>query len=102
MSIFGSATRCYLSYDEEYISYEVYKSDHPWVLDRVWEIMMERKYFQLGTDCAELWDAEAAIFSTADSYLVRRGNAVLIFNGPKNSDLTKNQCDVICAALDVG
>lgn len=98
-SIFGSAMRCWLYYEEEHIYYQVYKTDHQWILDKMWEDEMERKYNQNGTDCADLWEAEAAVCTLPGRYRVRYKDAILFLNLPEDMELTKFQADIIRSAL---
>ena len=98
-SIYGSGLRCWLYYEQEHIYYQVYKSDHRWVLDRIWNTEMDRKYNQLGTDVNDIWDAEAAIRNVPGSYLVRYPGAILILNIEEDTVLTAEQVQIIRAAL---
>ena len=77
----------------------MYKSDHRWVLDRIWNTEMDRKYNQLGTDVNDIWDAEAAIRNVPGSYLVRYPGAILILNLEEDTVLTAEQVQIIRAAL---
>lgn len=98
-SIYGSGLRCWLYYEQEHIYYQVYKSDHTWVLDRIWNTEMKRKYNQLGTDVKDIWGAESAIRNVPGSYLVRYPDAVLILNLAEDTVLTHEQVQIIRAAL---
>ena len=98
-SIYGSGLRCWLYYEEEHIYYQVYKSNHRWVLDKIWNTEMKRKYNQLGTDVNDIWGAEAAIRNVPGSYLVRYPDAVLILNFEEDTILTMDQAQIIRGAL---
>ena len=98
-SIFGSALRCQLDYEEEYVYYYVYLSEHRWVLDKIWNAEMQRKYNQNGSDCTELWKADAAIRNAAGDYLIRYPDAVILFSADEDMILTQNQTDIIRAVL---
>lgn len=98
-SIFGSGLRCWLYYEQEHIYYQVYRSDHPWVLDKIWNREMERKYNQLGTDVSELWNAEAAIRNVPGSYLVYYPDAILILNIAEDTVLSPEQVNTIRQTL---
>lgn len=98
-SIFGSAMRCWLYYEDVHVYYWVYKTEHQWILDKIWNEEMERKYNQLGSDCTKQWGAEIAVRSAAESYLVRYPDAILIFNGDENAELTQEQIDIIRKTL---
>lgn len=98
-SIFGSALRCWLYYEEAHIYYQVYKSDCLWVLDKIWTDQMEKKSSRDGDDCTAQWDAEIAIRNSAGHYWVRYEDAIVVFSGVKNAELTPEQTDIIRAAL---
>jgi len=98
-SIFGSGLRCWLYYEEEHIYYQVYKSEHRWILDKIWNDEMDRKYNQLGTDVNYLWDAESAIQNVPGDYLVRYPDAILILNFAEDTVLSPEHVQTIRTAL---
>lgn len=98
-SIFGFGLRCWLYYEEEHIYYQVYKSDHSWILDKIWNEEMDRKYNQLGTDVNYLWNAEFAIRNVPGNYLVRYPDAILILNFAEDTVLSPEQAQTIRTAL---
>lgn len=98
-SIYGSGLRCWLYYEEEHIYYQVYKSKYKWVLDKIWNTEMDRKYNQLGTDANDIWNAEAAIRNVPGSYLVRYPDAIVILNLEEDTVLSAEQAKIIRAAL---
>lgn len=98
-SIFGSALRCWLYYEDAHIYYQVYETEHRWILDKMWEEEMDRKYNQNGTDCTALWEAEAAVRTGPGYYRVRYDDAMLYLNLPEDVELTKSQADTIRFAL---
>lgn len=98
-SVFGSAMRCWLYYEDDHIYYQVYKTEHRWILDKMWNEEMKRKYNQNGTDCTDLWEAEAAFRTLPGYYRVRYPDAILYLNLPEDVELTKFQADIIRATL---
>jgi hypothetical protein len=98
-SIFGSALRCRVTYEEEYIGYSVYLSDHPWVIDTIWEDEMDRKYNQTGEFVTELWGALEARRNAAGEYLVKYPDAIVIIGFADDTILTAEDVAVIRAAL---
>lgn len=98
-SIFGSAMRCWLYYEDTHIYYQVYETEHQWILDKMWDDEMERAYNQNGTDCADLWEAEAAVCTLPGRYRVRYKDAILFLNLPEDVELTKFQADIIRSTL---
>lgn len=98
-SILGSGLRCWLYYEEEHVYYQVYKSDYKWILDRIWNDEMERKYNQSGNEVTALWNAEEAIQNTRGDYLVRYPDAVLILNFAEDTVLSLDQALMVKTAL---
>lgn len=98
-SVFGSAMRCWLYYEDAHIYYQVYKTEHRWILDKMWNEEMERTHNQNGTDCTQLWEAETAIRTRPGYYRVRYADAMLYLNLPEGVELTKAQADTIRKAL---
>jgi len=98
-SIFGSAMRCWLYYEDAHIYYQVYETEHQWILDKMWNEEMERKYNKNGTDCTDLWEAETAVCTLPGYYRVRYSDAILYLNLPEDVELTKLQADIIRTTL---
>lgn len=98
-SVFGSALRCWLYYEEELVYYQVYKSDYSWVLDKIWNELMEAKYNRLGSDNNDVWNAETAIHNVPGTYLVRYPNAVMVMDFAEDTVLTPAQTHIIHTAL---
>lgn len=97
-SVFGSALRCWLDYEEERVYYQVFKSDRPWVLDRICSIM-DNTYDHNGTDVKEIWNAEFAKRYETGYYAVRYPDGVLIFSIAEDTILTEEQAKIIHTAL---
>lgn len=98
-SIFGSGLRCWLYYEDEHIYYYAYRSEYPWILDKIWNDEMEKKYNQNGEDVTDIWGAEVAIRNVRGDYLIRYQDAVLILNFEEDTILTPSEVDTIRAAL---
>lgn len=98
-SVFGSALRCWLYYEEQYIYYQVYKSDYEWVLDTIWENRMDLKYNQLGENVTALFDSQEAVRNTLGNYLVRYQDAILLLNMEDGVELTSEQVQTIRTTL---
>ena len=97
-SVFGSALRCWLDYEEERLYYQVFQSDRPWVLDRICSTM-DNTYDRKGTDVKEIWNAEFAKRYETGYYLVRYSDGVLIFSIAEDTILTEEQAQIIHTAL---
>lgn len=98
-SVFGSALRCWLYYEEQYIYYQVYKSDYEWVLDTIWENRMDLKYNQLGENVTALFDSQEAVRNTLGNYLVRYQDTILLLNMEDGVELTSEQVQTIRTTL---
>lgn len=98
-SIFGSALRCRLSYEEESINYSVYRSEQQWILNRIWNDEAEKAYNQNGIDCTDQWEVEEAYRNGRGDYMVRYPDAILILGIAEDTVLTKFQTDIVRSAL---
>lgn len=98
-SIFGSGMRCSIDYEEEYVYYYVYSSDHSWIINTIWDERMEHKYNQTGEDVTDLFGAVDAVRNVAGDYLVKFQDSVLILSFAEDTILTEENVDTICAAL---
>lgn len=98
-SIFGSGMRCWIEYEDEYVYYYVYTSDHAWIIDTIWEDRVVQKYNQTGEDVSDLWGAVAAIRNTIGGYLVKYPDAVLILDFAEDTVLSQSDAEIIRAAL---
>lgn len=94
-SIFGSWIYCTLDYAEEYVYYNIYRSEYEWVLDRIWEDAASARYNQVGTDCTALWEAQEAYLNGRGEYMVRYEDMILTFSGDEDMELTSQQIDTI-------
>ena len=97
-SIFGSAFRCWLDYEEEQVYYQVFKSEYPWVLDKICT-EMEKVYDHNSTDVTDTWSAEFAKRYKSGYHLVRYPDSVLIFSISVDTIFTEEQTKIIHTAL---
>jgi hypothetical protein len=98
-SIFGSAMSCWLEYEEDSVTYYVYKSDHPWVIDKIWQEQVMDNPHLTEEDVTDLWNAELAYQTGNYRYSVKYPNAVIIISFAKDMVLTSEKVDTICSAL---
>lgn len=98
-SIFGSGMRCWIEYEDEYVYYYVYTSDHAWIIDTIWEDRVVQKYNQTGEDVSDLWGAVAAVRNSIGGYLVKYPDAVLILDFAEDTVLSQSDAEIIRAAL---
>lgn len=98
-SIFGSAMSCWLEYEEDSVTYYVYKSNHPWVIEKIWQEQVMDNPHLTEEDVTDLWNAELAYQTGNYRYSVKYPNAVIIISFAKNMVLTSEKVDTICSAL---
>lgn len=98
-SIFGSGMRCWIEYEDEYVYYYVYTSDHAWIIDTIWEDRVVQKYNQTGEDVSDLWGAVASVRNSIGGYLVKYPDAVLILDFAEDTVLSQSDAEIIRAAL---
>jgi len=92
----------YILYGEkESIHYEVYRTEHDWILDRIWNNELEYKYNEERTDCAKEWEAEEAFRNALGEYYVRYDDVLLMFSDYEELVLDENQIDIIREKLDL-
>ena len=98
-SIFGSAMNCWLEHEEDTVTYYVYKSDHPWVIDKIWKEQVIDNYHLTEENVTDLWNAELAYKTGSNRHSVKYSNAVLIISFANDMVITSEKVDTICAAL---
>ena len=98
-SIFGSAMSCWLEHEEDTVTYYVYKSDHPWVIDKIWKEQVMDNYHLTEENVTDLWNAELAYKTGNNRYSVKYANSVLIISFAKDMVLTSEKVDTICSTL---
>jgi len=101
-NILGSVKTYFAFGEEESIYYNVYRTKHDWILDKIWkEELEEKKYNEELTECTKNWGAEKAFRNTMGIYYVRYENAILVFSDVKDIYLTADQIDIIREKLDL-
>ena len=100
-NMLGSKETYFLFGDEESIRYEIYRSEHDWILDRIWEDELEPKYNQNRMDCTKNWEAELAFRNKIGEYYVRYEDALLIFSDYEDIVLNSKQIEIIREKLDL-
>lgn len=100
-SVFGYASRCWLEYEEEIISYQVYETQHQWILNRIWEESLDGRYNEDKTACTADWNAEIAYRNKLGTYYVRYADAIIIFSGSEDIYLSPEQVEMIYSSLYV-
>ena len=98
-SIFGTAMSCWLEHEEDTVTYYVYKSDHPWVIDKIWKEQVLDNYHLTEENVTDLWKAELVYKTASNRHSVKYPNAVLIISFANDMVLTSEKVDTICSAL---
>ncbi len=98
-SIFGSTHYYSLSYANDYLIYEIYETEHDWILDIIWDYQHSYARNAEPVDCTALWDAQSAYHNEVVEYYVRYDDAILFFRLDKNFILTEEHVSIICDAL---
>ncbi len=100
-NMLGSRDNYFIFGKEQSIHYEIYRSEHDWILDRIWNEELEKKYNENSTDCAAEWDAEIAFRNKLGEYYVRYDDVLLIFSEDSDIILNAQQIRVIREKLDL-
>lgn len=100
-SIFGNAKRYWLEYEDETVYYQVYETDHAWILDRIWDECLKAKYNEDKTDCTKEWHASLAYRNRLGTYYIRYPDMIIIWNGDSDIYLSDVQIQMLYDALYV-
>ena len=99
-NILGSKEH-YWVHGEKSISYEIYRSSHPWILNRIWEEEMEKSKNESKTECSGDWEAYIAYRNAIGDYYVRYEDAILIFYEDVDTILEPGQISIILDKLQL-
>ena len=94
-NLFGNMQIYFIWYEEECLSYQVYKSEHNWILDRIWEDEVGAEFNIKGTDYVKEWEAELAFRNKIGEYYVRYEDVLFIFSEDKDIVLDSEQINII-------
>lgn len=98
----GQLDTVYIFGEKTSVSYKVYRSAHPGILERIWEEeFRNRKYNETVTDCTPEWNAQKAVRNQLGTYYVSYPNAVLILHEDTQISLTSEQICIICEKLQI-
>ena len=101
-NVLGSVETYFAFGEEDSLYYNVYRTKHDWILDKIWkEELGEKKYNEELTECTKNWGAEKAFRNTMGIYYVRYENAILVFSDDKDIYLTADQINIIRDKLDL-
>lgn len=98
-SVLGSELYCSINYEEEIIYYNVYSSDHSWIIDWIWNHHIDEWYELRGDNVTDLFDAVSAVRDKHGTYLVKYRNAIWILDFSINTELSPVDVRIIQDAL---
>ena len=98
-NMLGSKEYYWVYGEEESISYEIYRSKHSWILNRIWEDEMDKSQNENKTECTKDWEADIAYRNEIGNYYVRYEDAILIFYEDRENYLVSEQIAIICDKL---
>lgn len=101
-SIFGSTSYHSMHYENASISYEIYKTDHDWILDIIWDYHLSKPSSDSLVDCTDLWGAEIAYHNEIVVYFVRYDDVILFFRVYDHLEVTEEHVAIIRDALGLG
>lgn len=100
-NMLGSKEHYWVYGEEESISYEIYRSKHSWILERIWKNELEKRQNEYRTECTEVWGADIAFRNEIGDYYVRYEEAILIFYEDRTYELDSAQISVIRDKLEL-
>ena len=83
------------------LNYDVYRTEHEWILDRIWEAEIKGKVNEGAADCTKEWSAVKALRNKNGVYYVRFEDTILIFSDKDDFYPTVEQIQIICEKLNV-
>ncbi|MBQ8519603.1 MAG: DUF2812 domain-containing protein [Agathobacter sp.] len=99
-NIFGSSGN-YFIFAENSVYYNIYRTEHEWILDKLWKDDMKPSYNVEAVDCTNDWEAKQAVRNDAGTYYVRYDDAILVLHENEDVYLTADQIDIIREKLDL-
>ena len=100
-NMLGSCDIYILFGENESIQYGIYRTEHDWILDRIWNDELEQRYNENRTDCADEWDAEIAFRNKLGEYYVRYEDAIFMLSEDEDITLNAEQISIIREKLDL-
>ena len=100
-NILGSADEYFIYEDEESLYYKIYRSEHTWTLDKIWDEWKQKDFNEEMVDCTMEWGATKALAYQNSTYYVRYGHAILVFADSEASHLSQAQIDIIREKLEL-
>ena len=77
------------------IHYDIYQSKYGWILDKIWQEVLEKKVNEETIDCTDNWGSQTAFRNKVGNYYVRYGNQIFILYEDDAIILTAEQISTI-------
>lgn len=100
-NMLGSKENYFIFGKTDSIHYEIYRSEHDWILDRIWEDELEYRWNIDSTDCTKEWEAEFAFRNKLGEYYVRYDDVLMILSEDADVYLNGEQIDIIREKLEL-
>lgn len=97
----GSRETYYILSKENCVRYYIYRTEHAWILDKIWETALDARFNEGAVDCTTDWTAKKAVRNKLGTYYVRYNNSILVFSDDEDIYLSSEQIDIICEKLNV-
>ena len=101
-NLLGSVASYFVYGKENAISYRIYKSEYVWILDRIWEeVVNGKKYNEKVVECTNDWGAQKAFRNNLGTYYIRYENSILVFGDGEDIYLSEEQIGIILDKLEL-
>ena len=101
-NLLGSKSSYFVYGKENSISYRIYKSEYAWILDKIWEdVVNGKRYNENVVECTSDWAAQKALRNNLGTYYVRYGNTILVFGDGEDIYLSEEQISIILDKLEL-
>ena len=100
-NMLGSSDIYILFGENESIQYGIYRTEHDWILDRIWNDELEYKYNETRFDCTKEWAAVEAYRNAIGEYYVRYDDLIFMLSEDADIHLEEEQISIIREKLDL-
>ena len=100
-NLLGSSAYYFIFGEGNAIHYDIYQSKYDWILDKIWEEVLEKKVNVDTIDCTDNWEAKVAFRNKVGNYYVRYKNQIFILHEDETIILTEEQISIIREKMDL-
>ena len=97
----GNMDKYYIFMENDLVYYEVYESNHAWILDEIWKDVLDAKYNEDAVDCTTDWEAQLALRNKLGRYYIRYENKIFILSDDEDIYMTPEQIAIIRDTMDL-